>query len=49
VQKGDPIKQGEQVGLVGSTGRVTGPHLHWGAKVDGRWVNAESLLKLDFE
>ncbi len=49
VKRGDPIKQGEQVGLVGGTGRVTGPHLHWGAKVNGQWVNAESLLNLDFE
>jgi murein DD-endopeptidase MepM/ murein hydrolase activator NlpD len=49
VKKGDTVKQGAQVGLVGKTGRVTGPHLHWGVKIDGRWVNAESLLRLDFE
>ncbi|TAL61602.1 MAG: M23 family metallopeptidase [Legionella sp.] len=29
VRIGDQIKQGEEVGLVGMTGRVTGPHLHW--------------------
>ncbi|KTD60784.1 peptidoglycan DD-metalloendopeptidase family protein [Legionella shakespearei] len=29
VQPGESIKQGQELGLVGMTGRVTGPHLHW--------------------
>lgn len=29
VAVGEPIQQGQEVGLVGMTGRVTGPHLHW--------------------
>lgn len=29
VKPGDSIQQGQQLGLVGMTGRVTGPHLHW--------------------
>ena len=29
VHAGDTIQQGQQLGLVGMTGRVTGPHLHW--------------------
>jgi murein DD-endopeptidase MepM/ murein hydrolase activator NlpD len=49
VKKGDKVKQGDQVGLVGKTGRVTGPHLHWGVKIDGRWVDPESVLRLDFD
>ncbi|MBK7858529.1 MAG: M23 family metallopeptidase [Archangiaceae bacterium] len=49
VKVGDKVKQGQRVGLVGKTGRVTGPHLHWGVKIDGRWVDGTTLLKLDFE
>ncbi|MCE9666922.1 M23 family metallopeptidase [Myxococcus stipitatus] len=48
VKQGAKVKQGERLGLVGSTGRVTGPHLHWGVKVDGMWVDGETLLELDF-
>lgn len=48
VKLGDRVTRGQQVGLVGSTGRVTGPHLHFGVKLDGLWVNPESLMTLRF-
>jgi murein DD-endopeptidase MepM/ murein hydrolase activator NlpD len=46
VREGDPIAKGAILGRVGSTGRSTGPHLHWGIKIRGARVDPLSLLKL---
>lgn len=39
VRAGQRISQGDLVGKVGSTGLATGPHLHYGLRRDGRYVN----------
>ena len=46
VKKGDIVKQGDIIGHVGQTGRATGPHLHWGASINGTRFQPLSLLKL---
>jgi len=48
VRQGQRLRKGAVVGALGSTGRATGPHLHWGAKVGGLYVDPESLLGIDF-
>tara|TARA_B100000676_G_C18018911_1_gene811346 strand:- start:444 stop:1241 length:798 start_codon:yes stop_codon:yes gene_type:complete len=45
VQPGDLVEQSYEIGLVGATGRVTGPHLHWTVYFDGNKVNPESLIQ----
>jgi murein DD-endopeptidase MepM/ murein hydrolase activator NlpD len=39
ISKGDKVKQGDVIGYVGATGRVTGPHLHYEILVDGGQIN----------
>lgn len=48
VKEGDRISKRMVLGQVGSTGRSTGPHLHWGIRVNGARVDPLSLLKLSF-
>ena len=44
VQKGDTVSRGQEIGRVGSTGRVTGPHLHWSARYGAVTVNPLDLV-----
>jgi murein DD-endopeptidase MepM/ murein hydrolase activator NlpD len=46
VKPGDRVERGQVIGLSGATGRVTGPHLHWGMHVLGARVDPFSLLDL---
>jgi murein DD-endopeptidase MepM/ murein hydrolase activator NlpD len=45
VQAGQDVKKGEILGLVGSTGRASGPHLHLGVRWHGARINPEPLLE----
>lgn len=45
VRSGQMVIRGTRLGYVGSTGRSTGPHLHYGVKVGGSWVNPAQWFK----
>ena len=43
--EGQQIIAGDRIGRVGMTGRTTGPHLHWGLKYQGNWVDPAWVLQ----
>jgi murein DD-endopeptidase MepM/ murein hydrolase activator NlpD len=46
VKEGDRVDRGATLGRVGSTGRSSGPHLHWGIRINGARVDPLSILKI---
>jgi murein DD-endopeptidase MepM/ murein hydrolase activator NlpD len=46
VKRGETVKKGQAVGLCGSSGRSTGPHLHWSVRIHDARVDPEAMLRL---
>ncbi len=46
VTRGESVTKGETVGLCGTTGRSTGPHLHWSFRIFDARVDPEAMLRL---
>ena len=46
VKEGNLVRTGAILGRVGSTGRSTGPHLHWGIRLNGARVDPFALLRI---
>ncbi len=45
VKSGDLVRAGQEVAKAGSTGRSTGPHLHYETRIDGEAVDPQKFLR----
>ena len=45
IRKGQQLPGGARIGRVGMTGRTTGPHLHWGLKYRGQYIDPAIVLR----
>jgi len=46
VKRGEAVKKGQAIGRCGTTGRSTGPHLHWSVKIFSARVDPDAMLRL---
>ncbi|MCP9809639.1 M23 family metallopeptidase [Cyanobium sp. HWJ4-Hawea] len=45
LREGQFVATGQTIGHVGMTGRTSGPHLHWGMRYRGQWLNPAAILR----
>ena len=45
LRAGSRLRSGQLIGHVGMSGRSSGPHLHWGVRYRGRWLDPAAILR----